>query len=329
MLLTFVLVTGPWVLAISMKHGAPTISTTARISHSLNGPAGVDRYLPFARTFHQPEAGRVTSWEEPSRMSYQFWSPFESPANAWHQAKVLARNLLVCLALLTSLNVAWPLALVGLARRWRQRENLPAAARRCGRTLIVPLLLVAVYLPFYVARSEQRFFFPAFPFLFVAISLCAIEWREDQRLWGFYDAKAWWWNAFGVAAPLLATILVIGNSPRIAGECANDLARRIERAGFSGPIAGSGLLPGGRTGLYIAFLLNQPWYGDELNPTPASIKASHARLMVVNRNSTTAKTLLREPGFMNVDRLLFGDSAQSAGCPLTVFEIKPEPAVSQ
>ncbi|MEK7706793.1 MAG: hypothetical protein AAB380_02210, partial [Verrucomicrobiota bacterium] len=70
----FALVAAPWVATLSLKYHQLTFSTSARISHALTGPPDVDRYHPFARTFHEPEPGRITSWEDPTRMAYQYWS---------------------------------------------------------------------------------------------------------------------------------------------------------------------------------------------------------------------------------------------------------------
>ncbi len=57
----FGLIAGPWVLILSHKYSYPTFSTSARISHAITGPSDLERYHPFATTFHRPEPGRVTS----------------------------------------------------------------------------------------------------------------------------------------------------------------------------------------------------------------------------------------------------------------------------
>ena len=125
----------------------------------------------------------------------------------------------------------------------------------------------------------------------------------------------------GVVAPVLLAVAFVRDSTKIAGECAHDLAGRIEAAHLAGPIAGSGTLPGGRTGMYVAFLLNQPWYGDELQPTIETVKASGARLFVVNRESTLATTLARAPGVTDLDRKLFANAEEAEKFPLIVFQV--------
>jgi hypothetical protein len=82
------------------------------------------------------------------------------------------------------------------------------------------------------------------------------------------------------------------------------------------------MLPGGRAGLYVAFLLNQPWYGDEPNPTSLSFVNSGARLVMVPRRSKLAQELSQSPQLANADAMLFDDPGQAAGSPVQVYQVK-------
>lgn len=314
----FALVAAPWVAVLSLKYHQLTFSTTARISHALTGPTDVDRYHPFARTFHQPEPGRVTSWEDPSLMAYRTWSPFESAAYLRHQLKVIGRNLVTIAILMTSLNLGWLMLLPACLRTCVNPESRRQAGWNYARAMTIPVLVAVVYLPFSMTITQQRFFYAAFPFLFAGVVL----WTETvpaQRL------AAKFRQAFAIAAaalPLLAAAIVIGDSTKFAGECAVELANRIQAAKLVGPIAGSGSLTGGRAGLYVSFFLKQPWLGDELNPTAASLKKSGARLAVVKRNSPLARDLNADEAFTNADSLLFADGSAARDFPLQVYEMR-------
>jgi hypothetical protein len=320
-LAAFALLAGPWVLTLSLKYRTPTFSTSARIAHALSGPPDEDRYHPIGRTLHRPEPGRITSWEDPSRMAYHYWSPLESRAYAWHQAKTIARNFITCLALLASLNLAWPPLFFALLLRLS--GTWPAGTERCFRALLLPGLLVLIYVPCYITLAEQRYFYAAFPFLFAAVGAGLLGTAEPPGRKPSVSAQrwAWWFAVLGAVLPLVAAVLIIADAPMRAGGCAADLARRLERCRLGGPVAGSGMLPGGRTGLYIAFLLNQPWYGDERQPAPADLKASGARLVVTRRDSELAAALDRDAGFENLDRTLFGDAAEAGRCPLKIYQV--------
>jgi len=314
----FALAAAPWVTVLSLKYHQLTFSTTARISHALTGPTDVDRYHPFARTFHRPEPGRISSWEEPSLMAYRTWSPFENAVYLRHQIKVIGRNLVMIALLLTSLNLGWWLLIPACTRAWANPESRRQAGWNCARAMAIPVLVAVVYLPFSVTITQQRFFYAAFPFLFVGVVLWA-EVVPAQRL------AAKFRRAFAVAAaalPLLVAAIVVGDSTKYAGECAVELANRIQAAKLVGPVAGSGSLTGGRTGLYVSFFLKQPWLGDELNPTAASLKKSGARLVVVKRNSPLAQELSADRDFTNADSLLFADGSKVDDFPLQVYEIR-------
>jgi hypothetical protein len=71
----------------------------------------------------------------------------------------------------------------------------------------------------------------------------------------------------------------------------------------------------------VAFLLNQPWCGDEQQPTPVSLKTSRARLIVVNRHSTLAAELDCDPDFENLDARLFTNAPTAARFPLKVYQL--------
>ncbi|MCU0783675.1 MAG: hypothetical protein MUF81_06430 [Verrucomicrobia bacterium] len=313
----FALVAAPWVATLSLKYHQFTFSTTARISHALTGPPDVDRYHPFARTFHQPEPGRITSWEEPSLMAYRTWSPFESAAYLRHQIKVVGRNLVTIAVLLTSLNLGWWLLVAAFWCARRNPESPPQARWNFAQLLVIPVLLSAVYLPFSVLITQQRFFYAAFPFFFAGLAL----WTESasaQRLNARFRQSL---VIISTCLPLLAAVMVIGDSTKFAGECAVELANRIQAAKLVGPIAGSGSLRGGRAGLYVGFLLKQPWHGDELAPIPASLKHSGARLVVVKRNSPLAQNLSADAAFTNADGVLFPTGSGADDFPLQIFEV--------
>ncbi len=262
-------------------------------------------------------------------MAYNYWSPFENTAYARHQLKVLARNTVICLALLTSLNATAPIFLIaGIIQRKRtQNPSLPAINRK--HALIVPGLLLLLYLPCYVTWTEQRFFYTAFPFLLVAPALWLMpkDASPDSNARHRSETRIGWYSAVGTLVPLLAAVFIVGASPREAGDCAADLARRIEQANLTGPVAGSASLPGGRTGLYLAFLLNQPWYGDEVHPAAVDLRNSGARLAVVTRRSTFAAQLDQDTGFVDLDQKLFSDAGEADRCPAKVYEINPPQAV--
>lgn len=316
----FMVVALPWMLVLSGKYGRPTFSTTARISHTLTGPPDRERYHPFARTFHQPESGRVTSWEEPSRMDYEYWSPFASAAYAQHEGKVFLRNLGTAFVLLTSLNLFWPALLLA----WSIARRGTTLAGQLPRVWLLPALSVLAYLPCYFTITEQRFFYQCFPLWFGGLALCGqymsdlpARWHPLWKILGHRSALL-----LATVGPLLAQMVLVGDRTLAAGEVAAQLSDRLRAAHLSGSFAGSANLPGGRTGLFVAYHLGQPWLGDEPRPNPASIRSSGADYFLANRGSVLARELATDDGFENLDPRLFTSAAEASQFPTVVFRIK-------
>jgi hypothetical protein len=72
-MLGFVLIAGPWVVALSVKFHTPTIGLVAKINRAVIGPREVER-----NELWKPVPGRITVWEIPETRRYGYWSPLES-----------------------------------------------------------------------------------------------------------------------------------------------------------------------------------------------------------------------------------------------------------
>jgi len=115
----------------------------------------------------------------------------------------------------------------------------------------------------------------------------------------------------------------LGISTRRAGEYAWNLAQPLKTAKLQGPVAGSGYYAGGRTGLYLAYLLDEPWLGDETQPTAEGYLKSGATLIVVHRRHPVAAELQANSRFENLERLWPLENGFSPVGPLAVYRILP------
>lgn len=309
--MVMIVIASPWIATLSAKYGRLTFSTTPPITHTLTGPPDMDRYHPFAREFHQPEAGRVTSWEEPSRMVYHRWSPWESVGYATHQAKVIGKNFGTLAVLWTSIN----LAAVGLLGVWLVELCKARGRSRFSEVLWLPVSLAAIYLPCYFTFTEQRFFYVALPFFFVGV----VRWLNPEAVNVSRSRVCLVWAA--AVLPMLAQIVLVQDRTAMAGRVAAQLAERMRVTQHVGLLAGSANLPGGRTGLYVAFLLNHPWHGDMLAPQPPEIAASGAKYFVVRRETQLAAQLGADARFVNLDASLFESPGGESNFPVQVFQI--------
>jgi hypothetical protein len=232
---------------------------------------------------------------------------------------VIAQNVVTALILFTSINLAWPVCVVAFGM---SRRNSPMR-KHLTNLLLVPVIVAVVSLPCYFTLTEQRFFFVILPLFYGAFALCSIH-SDDlttrfPRFWKIILNRQI--LILATALPLLAQMILIGDQTIVAGECAVELSGRLRTAQLHGSFAGSASLPGGRTGLYVSFFLGQPWFGDESNPTPDSIKTSGADFFVVNRRSALAESLATNSTFINLDPQLFATPDEANHFPVMVFQV--------
>jgi hypothetical protein len=333
--LCLALVTAPWITVLSLHYGKFTFSTTGPIAHALAGPGEESRYHPAMVTLHHPEDGRVTQWEEPSRMVYRFWSPLASEVNFRHQLGVMAQNSATMFGWLAPW-AGW-LGDEGMPpwRRWLGAFDLlglgavalalvvgsmvsdwpRALPRRWGLAAVPVVVLGGLYLPFFVMAEDSRYFWPAWPCLWV---LAVVGWTRVSREWRTEFRAVLW--AFAIPAAVWCGAALRG-LPNPAAETARQLAARLQSAGHTGPLAGSGSLPGGRTGLYVAFLLRESWLGDEPQAGPEAFAAAGARVVVMRSDSPQRETFERASGWRAVETV--------ADRPLVVFVRGKFPAKGQ
>ena len=321
----FMLVAGPWIGILSFKYGRPVFSTSGPIAHAIVGPPDMERYHPEVRTFHKPAAGRIGAGEDLTVMPYNYWSPFQSFSYAVHQAKVIYGNTYTITTHLKSfdlLGFGLVSAIFGFAlgNPWRKclREER-------WRWLLIPIVsLCVLYLPVYA--EDKRYYLPTLPFL------VATSFGFALTLSGLISKK----YHLGMALPLalVAFSFLIGNVTSVCkafdgsvSENADYLAAKIyanklQSTTLVGPVASIG--PKHRTGLFLAYLLNVPWFGQKEKLQNADeVLSSDAALVVLPRDTTAAKQLSNDPRFTSLDKPLFECDVRIEKFPYEVFVTKP------
>ncbi len=295
----FTLVALPWVVTLSAKYGHFTFSTSGKINHSIVGPEDVDRYHPVFRTFHQPDAGRVTQWEDPSRMDYKSWSPL---ANLSHQVKLVQKNFNTVIAHLVNFDLLFVgiislLAAAFVTAPWREK----LATERWRWTLLPLGCLCGIYLPVWVAPFDERYFYAALPVLLIT-SFGTVAWLRRVL------ADQAWVTAVGGGL----VVLVFGFYPLVKASfapqglrhdttvMARAMADTLRQQNLSGSIAGSGTVLGNRTGLFTAYMLGVPWLGDKKETTFADFQSSNAQVIIIGLNEPATAQLLQDPGWQRV-----------------------------
>src|SRR6266700_2378972 len=150
----FLIVAGPWIGILSYKYGRPVFSTSGPINHAIVGPPDMPRGYPDELHFYKPETGRITVWEDPTNLPYNYWSPFESVAYAVHQAKLIHRNAHLIIQYLKTFDwfgLGLVSAILGylLARPWAKG----LLQEEPWRFSFIPIAsVVLIYLPVYAGH---------------------------------------------------------------------------------------------------------------------------------------------------------------------------------
>jgi len=161
--ITFALISGLWVTAISLKYGHFTFSNTGKGNFAPIGPdapqEGLERgVVIFHKGLFPPTNETATSaWEDPSYLwkDVKSWSPLDSPAHFIYFVKNIIRNIIDTLGIFESysrLSIALLIAHILLILAGPINKKLLRGDR--FYSLITILIYAGGYMPFHV---ENRY----------------------------------------------------------------------------------------------------------------------------------------------------------------------------
>jgi hypothetical protein len=290
-----ILMVFPWVMVLSFHYGELTFSTSGGLNHALVSPNNPNHSHPTFTVYHVPEAGRITSWEDPTVFRnhplYEAWSPLSSSANFKYQLKLILYNARLQHYYLnhfdgTGIGVLSAILAFLFFRPWiRTFQTHPWRF-----SVIAIASITAVYLPVYALAP--RYYIGCYPFLLSAtlglptVVAIAIQTRFATR--ASAGQPVWIRNfaviitvllfGYGLSGPLRQSLTSGNNEPAylIAKKAAAELP-------FHGPIAAVG--DKWRIALYVAYLTDQPYYGIKVEKqvNVAELQNTGAAFVVVKR----------------------------------------------
>jgi hypothetical protein len=248
------------------------------------------------------------------------WSPFSSIDHALYQVKLIGKNSIMVARHLAGMSTGLGLvALVGALMIPGGPGRLAVERWRWG---VIPVVSIAsIYVLVYC--GDARYFWVCFPFLF-SMAWGLVDWlrraRRSNRLGTLATAVVCAAFTFG---QLRQVIRAHNNEVTASGVHDHlDLAQRLKQAGLNGPVAGSSARSF-RCSLYVAFFLEQPWFGDVRPGTIDLLKTSKARIIVVDRREPVAADLEKDRSFRDLDEVLFSSAVAADQCGLKAFEFIP------
>jgi len=319
-LIVLVIVGAPWMGTLSVKYHQIVLSTSGRINHAIVGPPDVQRRAP--NVYEKPEPGRISAGEDPTYLPFKYWSPFESVEYFKYQLKLIHSNAVMEADFLYNfdrLHIGLIAVLFGLMFHTPWRKQMAAD---CWRWAAVPIVCVcSIYLPVYA--FDLRYYYSAYPFLIAAaIGMVVSLTRGFQG--GLNVPRMLGIGIVGLSflQPLTASVpTALKGLPNTAAIGSADIAREIRSAKIPGPVAGAGLC-GAYYGQYVAFLIEQQYYGCEDRPALERIKGSGARVIIVARNSAISSQLDGDASFVNLDGVLFKSPDRAAKSLLKAYRIE-------
>lgn len=312
-LLPWTLICGSWIAVLSMHYGKLTFSTSARIVHATVGPGDIQRY-PIGFDIGEPESGRITQWEDPKLEESQYWNPFKSLSNFQHQCRLIVANLAPALIIHTSLFLfSIPVIFYVIPSILSTRRNSWTSPKSWRGVVLCTFvsILTGIYMMTLLPASEQRYFYALPPILAV---LCF----ELLKLRCFETKKHLLTLiiCISIILPSIGRWILLPPVKISAFEQAMIASHHIRLAPelTPGPIVGNARLRRGRSGLFLAYFLNQKWYGGNPESPLESLIRSKADYVVLANNDFRLPRAMKNPLLEDVS---------SADAPLIkIFKIK-------
>ena len=165
------------------------------------------RGFPDKQQFYKPEAGRITTLEDRTKLPFAYWSPLDSATYAIHQTRLIHRNAHTIVRYLKGfdwLGLGLVSAIVGylLGAPWKK-----ILQEEPWRLAFIPIASLAViYLPVYAGADysiDVRYYWVAVPFLIAASFGFALHMSGAKFKHGAVQR--------GLALTLVTLSLMIGN----------------------------------------------------------------------------------------------------------------------
>lgn len=316
----------PWVLALSLKFGKPTIGFVGSINHAIIGPHDVSRDALW-----KPVPGRVTVWEIPETRAYGYWSPLESTsAFRWQARYTWANTKRIRDAIARFDWLALSVALVALGPwiAWMLRDAalFRLATWGAGTFVVFASGFAFVY-------YDYRYTAPFLKPLAIVLVLTLVD-RGSRVAASATSGRLGAWGRTAALATALGSFAAHANGPfapyvvQEPGGTAFDnvtvdsrphraLARELHAAGIQGPIASSFYWGG----MFTAYFMDTPFVGQpashDASKTLDELRAVGAKAFLADPASPDA------PAFRAISGWVVGLCTRAAGQEIEV-DVPPD-----
>lgn len=318
---------GPWVAAISLRHGSVRFSDSGLAAHAIVAPGrSAPLWHPCDEGLTKPGAGRITVWEDPSTLQYAAWSPFESARALKHQARNVAAGLTTVAATVQhgdwfALRLASLAVLVVLICSARRNRSVSFLYCWVMATIV---LGVGGYLPVY--NLAGRYYWLCVIVLTV-VCVHLLD-RLGRALTSASDGRQ---SAGGVVGCLLAVAAVSLLAPAVweiatqlradpPGTAARRTTAVMRDSKCAGPIASTRY----ERGMHVAYHLQQPYLGmpaaTSAGQLVSELREAGARTLIAWGDSPMAAQMA---SMSFLQRLAYVPAEDTVGlrCGVTVYRV--------
>ncbi len=340
----------PWIVTLSLHYEEFTWSSAGDINYLYTNPKFAlvkkIRGSPWFGIYHQPEAGRLLSWEDPRLSIFDALnidltklkrSLQEILVDEWNKLPITSKRIYDVTSNMTFRGFGLIVLISNIILCWPWPSEL---RNKPWRLLMLPaFIMLGIYLPFYI-RAERYFIGILPPMLvgFVAMTSHYGQWAF--RVGGLRP---------GLGRVLLALVLVVVLLGYVkASEYGRHTSRAVREPGYgkhsdytlarnlatdfrdriNGPIAAalfddSELERFRNTAAFLSFLLEQPFHGREVVGLDVDrILESNADFILVVAATPLAGRLEQDHRFreLRLDRDTT-DSENTSTYPIVIYEI--------
>jgi len=250
----FLILSAPWVIAMSYKAGHLSAGTTGAWNFRLVGPESPG-YPQYFGLIPPPGPHGSSMWEEPEPALLPKWNPLASPREVKHQIRLILANVRESIRLVLYTSLLIPVAILAYVI-WGFRKGASTLV-----PWILPVATILVYPAGYLLIViVDRYFWNVFLLILLlgAMAFQAVAARIP-RLPGALLMSAYFLSF--LALPTRMMMVQAKDTQQRWAEIAAQIQRQAP--GLSGRLAGCG---GWNDGVQIAWSLGMPFYG-ETGPT--------------------------------------------------------------
>ena len=308
--LAWLLVAGPWIVALSAKYDRPTYTRATIPQWASIGPPDVPRNQPTNIRFYVPEPGRQSQFEDESILPTTSWSPFDSKAYLLHYALHVRTNVLevqpAILRRIDFLNAGFLALLAFFAARVVRPARSDGALATPGPwpLLAVPtLLLLAAYALNF--GDQLRYYLVAVPGVYLG---ALVAWPRVARATGMRFGR--------IVGLAIATVTLLLPVTLLRGDLADwgregmdsqqmrRISRELDAVGLRGPVANVGPPTMKHPAIYLSYHLGTTYNGTEDARSVEAVDTACARLVVIEPTNPVLDTLLAKGAYARADALV-------------------------